>query len=165
MGEIGELWNVAKDTAQLFANGQSQSMGARAFACPAGVQPAQLDWAQGDQRTIQYTRNWTNSAREWFGMSTGTSLRVGCTWTYGGTSPEHPGLYLHDAYLWAVLDYSSAGTDFDVTGGFGDAVPRGNTAELSGWIRVEMSYVAMHWEEHRFDIRVRGNGYGVITKV
>ena len=73
--------------------------------------------------------------------------------------------YLHDAYLWAVLDYSSAGTNFTVTGNFGDAVPMGNSAELSGQIQTTMTYCGMHWEQRQFDIRVRGNGYGVMRQL
>ena len=36
MGDIGDVWNAVKDVATLFSSGQSQAMGARAFACPAG---------------------------------------------------------------------------------------------------------------------------------
>lgn len=165
MGEIGDVWTVLGDTVTLFENGQTKDLGARAFACPKGVTPPELDWSRGGQETLSYAKTWSNRAREWLDLSSGTQLRVGCTWSYGGSSPDHPGLYLHDAYLWAVLDFSSAGTDFEVTGGFGDAVPHGNSAELSGWIVITMAYLGMHWEEHRFDLRIRGNGYGVLTAV
>src|SRR6266540_2998155 len=154
MGDVGEVWNAVKDVVTIFQNGQSQAMGQRAFACPNAVQPSALDWSGGTEHTIEKTKKWTNTVREWFGMSTGTSLRLGCIWTFGGTSPQHPGLYLHDAYLYAVLDYSSAGTNFKITGNFGDAVPYGNTAELSGTINVEMTYVGMHWEQLQYDVRI-----------
>jgi hypothetical protein len=165
MGDIGEVWNIAKDTASLFASGHSQAMGSRACACPRDVQPSQLDWTNGQEHTIQQTMNWSNYAKEYFNLSTGTSLRIGATWTFGGTSQQHSGLYLHDAYLWAVLDHSSLGSDVTVTGGFGDAVPMGNSAELSGWIRVNVSCFHIHVSEHQFDIRLRGNGYGVMKIV
>lgn len=165
MGDIGEVWNIVTDTATLFQNGQSKDMGQRAFACPKGVNPGDLDWSHGGQETLSYAKTWTNRAREWFGLSSGTQLRIGCTWSYGGSSEEHPGLYLHDAYLWAVLDYSSAGTNYEVKGGFGDAAPYGNSAELSAWITITMKFMGMHWEDHRFDIRIRGNGYGVLRPV
>jgi len=165
MGDIGEVWNIVTDTATLFQNGHSQSMGERAFACPKGVSPGDLDWSNGGEHTLAYAKTWTNRAKEWFDLSSGTKLRIGCTWNYGGTSPQHPGLYLHDAYLWAVLDYSSAGTSYEVKGGFGDAVPYGNSAELSAWINIDMKFLGMHWEEHRFDIRIRGNGYGILRPV
>jgi len=162
---IGEVWNIVTDTATLFQNGHSQSMGERAFACPKGVSPGDLDWSNGGEHTLAYAKTWTNRAKEWFDLSSGTKLRIGCTWNYGGTSAQNPGLYLHDAYLWAVLDYSSAGTSYEVKGGFGDAVPYGNSAELSAWINIDMKFLGMHWEEHRFDIRIRGNGYGILRPV
>ena len=109
MGDIGDVWNAVKDVATLFGSGQSQAMGARAFACPNGVQPGQLDWSNAQEGSLSYSVNLTNRAREWFGASSGTSLRLGVIWQYGGTSADHPGLYLHDAYLWAVLDYSAGG--------------------------------------------------------
>jgi len=165
MGDIGEVWNIVTDTATLFQNGHSQSMGERAFACPKGVSPGDLDWSNGGEHTLAYAKTWTNRAKEWFDLSSGTKLRIGCTWNYGGTSAQNPGLYLHDAYLWAVLDYSSAGTSYEVKGGFGDAVPYGNSAELSAWINIDMKFLGMHWEEHRFDIRIRGNGYGILRPV
>jgi hypothetical protein len=165
MGDIGDVWNAVKDVVTLFGNGQSQAMGTRAFACPQGVQPGQLDWSNAQQGTISYTFNTSNRAKDWFGASTGCSLRVGVTWQYGGTSAQHPGLYLHDAYLWAVLDYSSAGTNFTVTGNFGDAVPVGNSAELSGQINMEMTFLGMHWRQIQYDIRVRGNGYGTMRPI
>jgi hypothetical protein len=167
MGDLGEVWNSVKDAATLFVNGQSVTMGQRAFACPKGVQPADLDWANGQQPDppMQVSMVWSNWAKDNLGMSSGTSVRAGCIWTFGGTSHEHPGLYLHDAYLWGLVDYSSAGTDYTITGGFGDAVPAGNTAELSGWIKIDMKYCKMHWESMQFDIRIRGNGYGTVTQV
>ncbi|HEY7628166.1 MAG TPA: hypothetical protein VH761_13915 [Ilumatobacteraceae bacterium] len=165
MGDIGEVWNAVKDVVTLFSSGQSQAMGQRAFACPQGVQPGGLDWSNAQEGSLQYSVNFTNKAREWFGMSSGCSLRLGVIWQYGGTSSAHPGLYLHDAYLWAVLDYSSAGTNFTVTGNFGDAVPMGNSAELSGQIQMTMTYCGMHWEQRQFDIRVRGNGYGTMRQL
>lgn len=165
MGEISDVWAVVGDTATLFQNGHSEELGTRAFACPKDVQPSTLDWSRGGQETLSVTRSWSNKAKRWFGLSSGTQLRIGCTWSYGGSSSDHPGLYLHDAYLWAVLDYSSAGTDFEVKGGFGDAVPHGNSAELSGWITVNMEFLGMHWEEQRYDLRIRGDGYGVMSAV
>lgn len=165
MGDIGDVWNAVKDVATLFGNGQSQAMGTRAFACPQGVQPGQLDWTNGQEGTLTLGVNMTNNARELFGMSSGCSLRLGVIWQFGGTSSQHPGYYLHDAYLWAVLDYSSAGTNFTVTGSFGDAVPVGNSAELSGQINMEMTFMGMHWEQRQYDIRVRGNGAGRMRQI
>ena len=166
MGDIGEVWNAVKDTATLFSNRQSVSMGQRAFGCPRNVQPGDLDWANSRTREdLTSTMTWTNRAREWFGMSTGTQLRVGCVWTYGGSSSEHPGAYLHDAYLWALLDWSTLGDDFTITGGFGDAVPYGNTVELSGWIDIVDKQFTISQGNYRFDIRLRGNGYGSIRRV
>jgi len=165
MGDIGDVWNIVKNTVTLFESGQSTQMGSRAFACPAGVQPSALDWTNAGEQTVGDELDWTNLAKEWFGLSTGSRIRLGVTWNYGGTSPQHPGLYLHDAYLWAVLDYSSAGTDFTVTGGFGDAVPVGNSAELSGWIRIDKKQFWMHAGSWQYDIRIRGNASGYIRPV
>jgi hypothetical protein len=165
MGDVGDVWNAVKDTATLFSNHQSISMGQRAFACPNGVQPSGLDWSNGAEQTLTVTKTWTNRAREWFGMSTGTQLRIGCTWTYGGSSTDHPGAYLHDAYLWAVLDWSTLGDDFTITGGFGDAVPYGNTCELSGWIDIVDRQFTIQQGQYRYDLRVRGNGAGTLRPV
>ena len=165
MGDIGEVWNAVKDSVTLFASGQSQHMGNRAFACPSGVQPSQLDWSHAGEHTVGDQLEWSNLARDWFGLSTGSRIRFGATWNFGGTSAQHPGLYLHDAYLWAVLDFSSAGTDFTVTGGFGDAVPYGNSAELSGWLRIDKKQFWQHAGSWQYDVRLRGNGYGHIREV
>jgi hypothetical protein len=165
MGDIGEVWNVVTDTVTLFQNGHSQNMGNRAFACPKGVNPGDLDWSNGGEHTVGVTKNRTNRAKDWFDLSSGSRLRLGCTWNYGGTSSEHPGLYLHDAYLWAVVDYVMLGENYTVTGGFGDAVPHGNSAELSGWINVDLTQFRIDMAQWRFDIRIRGNGYGVIRAV
>jgi hypothetical protein len=137
MGDIGDVWNEVKDTFTLFESGQSVQMGGRAFACPSGAHPGDLDWAKAGEQTVGDELEWTNWVKEHLGLSSGSKVRFGVTWNYGGTSPQHPGLYLHDAYLWGLVDYSTAGTDFTITGGFGDAVPVGNSAELSGWIRID----------------------------
>jgi len=165
MGDIGDVWNAVKDTATLFANGQTQHMPARAFACPAGVQPNQLDWSNSAQQTLRLGRSWSNRARDWFGLSTGTQIRFGCTWTYGGSSSSHPGLYLYDAYLWAVVDHASAGVDMTITGGFGDAVPYGNSAQLTAWIQIQKKQFWMEAGSWQLDITIRGNGYGVMRYV
>jgi len=165
MGEIGDVWNAVKDSATLFASGQRHDMGNRAFACPAGVQPNQLDWGTSKQHTLELSREWTNRAKEWWGASTGTKMRVGATWTFGGTSPQHPGLYLYDAYLWGIMDYSAAGTNYTITGVFGDAVPYGNSAQLTGTIEWSYTQFGFHMEGGRYDITLRGNGYGLMHAV
>lgn len=165
MGDIGDVWNAAKDTATLFATSGSQAMPDRAFACPAGLQPGQLQWGDSQEETLEYAITTTNRAKEWFDLSTGSRMRIGCTWDFNGRHDEEEGTYLHDAYLWAVLDYSSAGTTWEVTGEFGDAVPHGETANLSGRIEVKMSFAGMHWFEKEFDIDIRGNGWGRLRPV
>lgn len=165
MGDIGDVWNAVKDTATLFASGQRHDMGTRAFGCPSGVQPNQLDWANSKQHTLQLSREWTNRAKEWFGASTGTKIRVGVTWTFGGTSSDHPGLYLYDAYMWAIMDYSAAGTNYTITGTFGDAVPFGNSAQLPGTIEWSYTQFGFHMEGGRYDFQLRGNGYGNMNAV
>ena len=162
MGDIGDVWNIAKDTATLFVNGQSVSMGSRAFAVPSGMQPGQLEWSNAVDRTLQVTMNWTNRAKEWFGASSGTNLRIGVTWQAGGSAPGKAGAFLHDAYLFAIVDYVMLGQQLTVTGQFGDAVPTGNTAELSGLIDVSVKQFGIQQEQSQFDIRVRGNGAGTM---
>ena len=166
MGDVGEVWNAVKDTATLFSNKQSINMGQRAFGCPNGMQPSQLEWGNSaTQDKLNKTLTWTNRAREWFGLSTGTQLRFGCIWTYGGTSRDHPGSYLHDAYLWAVLDWSTLGDDFTVTGGFGDAVPHGSTVEVSAWIDIVDRQFTVQQGQYRYDIRILGDGSGTRRRV
>ncbi|HEX9258739.1 MAG TPA: hypothetical protein VF855_04320 [Acidimicrobiales bacterium] len=161
MGDIGEVWNAVKDTVTLFGSGHSQAMGQRAFACPQGMQPGQLDWSNQVERQVEWALDWTNYARS-IGLSTGSRLRVGAVWQAGGTAQGRAGLYLHDAYLYAILEYSAAGTNYTVTGAFGDAVPIGNSAELSGQIIMSYTQFGMHMEERQFDLRLRGNGSGYI---
>jgi hypothetical protein len=165
MGDIGDVWNIAKDTATLFANGQSQAMGSRACAVPSGMQPADLDWANQAERTLTLGLNWSNLAREWFGASSGTAIRIGVTWQAGGSASGRAGSYLHDAYLWAVADAVSLGVRLDVTGQFGDAVTVGNTAELSGAIRLDVHQYGLQMEQHQYDIRIRGNGSGTMREI
>lgn len=165
MGDVADVWNAVKDTAVLFTSSGSQSMPDRAFALPAGTNPGQLDWGGAIDRTLEYSIALTNRAQEWFDLSSGSRMRIGATWDCNGRSDEHEGTYLHDAYLWAVLDYTSAGTSWDVRGQFGDAVPAGDTASLSGRIEVKMSFMGQHWFEKEFDIDLRGNGAGSLRLV
>ena len=165
MGDIGEVWNIVTDTVTIFQNGHSHDMGQRAFACPKGLDPGDLDWSQGGEHTIAMRKDRTNYAKDWFDLSSGSRLRFGCTWNFGGTSTEHPGLYLYDAYLWAVLDYVMLGENYKVTGGFGSPVPHGNTVELSGWINVEISQFGIDMAEYRYDLWIRGNGAGQMRPV
>lgn len=159
---ITAAWNIVKDVAPLMQNSQTVDMGGRAFALPAGKQPQDLNWEGQADQTLQYTLNWGSTAQEW-GLSSGTSLRVGATWSYGGQL-DGSGRFLHDAYLWAILDHSGLGQDFDVTGQFFDAVLEGRTGVLSGLITVNQTYVGMHWETIKFDVKIRGDGGGSIRR-
>lgn len=161
----GGVWTISPGTVTLLEDGTSLDLGVRAFVCPSGTHPAELDWSRGGQQTMSRSLTWSNPARELFGLSSGTQLRIGCTWSYGGRSAWHPGFYLDDAYLWSVLDYSSAGTRFEVTGGFSDASCHGNSAELSGWIAARLTYTLRDWGQWRYEIRIRGDGSGCLSRI
>jgi hypothetical protein len=166
MGEIGDVWNAIKDTASLVQNNTTQNMGARAFACPRGLQPDALNWDQqivASADRLRASMEWTNRAKEWWGASSGTQISYGVIWTFGGTHSEHAGLYLKDAYLWAVVSRASAGVEFNITGGFEDAGVSGNSAELSGWLRIAKKQFWMEAGTWQYDIRIRGNGSGEMT--
>jgi hypothetical protein len=160
-----ELWNAAKDVAILFQNGQSVDMGQRAFAVPSGKQPNDIQWQSDDEYTIQYALNYGSIAADW-GVSTGTSVRVGVTWNYGyGTADDRGGNLIHNAYLWGLVDYSGLGQDFEISGHFSDQpIMVNGEAKLAGEIRVDMSYVSLHWETHFFDVRITGLGNGSVRK-
>jgi hypothetical protein len=160
---FGELWNAAKDVAVLFQNGESVNMTSRAFAVPAGKQPMDLDWTSQADRTLQITWKGDSYASE-IGISSGTKMRVGAKWMAGGRL-EGKGLFLHDAYLYCVFDDISLAQSFEVTGAFGDAVLVGQTAELSGWIRVHWKQFTVDWGSWQYDIKVRGDGSGNMSRI
>jgi hypothetical protein len=166
MGDLGELWNSVKDTASIFENNQSVHVGSYAFACPKGLQPNDLDWSHGSEMQLQADElEWTNWAKETLGLSSGSKLRIGAIWTYGGSTPQYPGLYLANAHLYAVLEYSSAGTDFTVTGEFGEPMPRNNSAELPCKIRVDKKQFYMHVGTWEYTGKIRGDGSGYFWPV
>jgi hypothetical protein len=165
MGDVGDVWNIAKDVATLFANGQHVAMASRGCAVPNGMQPGQLDWAGSQEQTLQFSESWTNRAKEWFGASSGTIIRMGVTFQYGGHAPNMSGNYLHDAYLWAVADAVMLGDNITITGQFGDAVPHGNTAELSGLIWLNRTQFGIQEDQLQYDVRIYGNGAGRIRYV
>jgi hypothetical protein len=162
-GVITAAWNITKDVATLMQNSQQVHMGGRAFALPADKHPGDLDWAGQADQTVQWVLTWSSRAADW-GLSSGTSLRVGATWSYGGQL-DGSGRFLHDAYLWAILDHSGLGQDFDVTGQFGDAVLESRTGVLSGSITVHQSVLTMHMETIQFDVKLRGDGGGRIKRM
>lgn len=155
-----EVWNAAKDVATIMVNGESQSMPPRAFAVPAGHQPGELDWAEEVSDGKLYTALWGSKATEW-GVSSGTQLRLGVDWKWGGRL-NGAGRFLHEARLWAILDHSGLGQNFNITGSFGDAYLRGQTGVLSAVIRVEMKFMKLHWTDMEFDVEVTGAGGGFI---
>jgi hypothetical protein len=166
MGEsstVTEVWNIAKDVASIMQNSESQRFPNPASAVPAGHQPSDLDWADEAEETRSYTLTWGSYAAD-LGLSSGTSLRVGVTWRYGGRL-EGQGRYLHLAELWAILDHSGLGQRFDVQGSFGDAYLRGNTGVLVGSITVQQTYARMHWADIHFNVEVTGAGGGYVRKV
>jgi hypothetical protein len=143
-------------------NGESQAFPNAACAIPAGHTPADLDWADEAEISRSYTLTWGSVATD-LGLSSGTSLRVGVTWRYGGRL-QGQGRFLHEARLWAVLDYSGLGQTFDVQGSFGDPYLRGNTGVLVGTIRVQQKYVRLHWADIEFDVEITGTGGGYVRK-
>jgi hypothetical protein len=168
MGEGGggpsftDVWNAAKDVASIMVNGETHHMPGRAFAVPSGKQVGDCDWSQEQEKTLQYTLAWGSIATD-LGASTGTSLRLGATWKYEGNYQGY-GRLIHDAQLWAVLDYSGLGQTFDVSASYGDAYMRGDLAVISGNIRVEQKYIRLHWETIEFDVEIRGGGGGYIRR-
>jgi hypothetical protein len=162
---FGELWNAAKEVAILFQNGQTVNMGDRAFAVPKGLQPGDVNWQSDIEDTKQYVLNYGSTAAEW-GASSGTSVRVGVTWNYGyGTTDAGGGNLIHNAYLWGIVDYSGLGQDFEITGQFSDQpVMVNGVAKLAGEIKVDRSYLYMHWETVLFDVRITGDGGGRIRR-
>ena len=157
-----DVWNAAKDVASIMQNGESQHFPNPAFAVPSNHQPGQLDWADEAEITRSYTLTWGSPAADW-GLSSGTSLRVGVTWRYGGRL-EGQGRFLHEARLWAVLDYSGLGQNFNVQGVFGDPYLRGNTGVLVGTIAVQQMYMRLHMADIHFDVEITGAGGGYIRK-
>lgn len=158
---ITTAWNITKDLATLMQNSETVSMPGRAFALPEGKEPHDLNWAGQREKDIPYALTWGSTAKSW-GVSTGTQLRVGASWKYGGHLDGVGGKFLHDAYLWAILDHSGLGQDFNVVGHFGDAVMEGDVAVLSGDITVEQTYVMLHWQTFKFDVSIRGDGGGYV---
>ena len=166
MGDLGDLWNAMKDTVTVFENHNSVNIGSYAFALPAGQQPADLDWTHGSEQQLEAdTLEFTNRAKEWFGLSTGTKIRFGAIWTPGGTSRQHPGLFLANAYLYCVPEYQSAGVDFTVTGSFGEPLPRNNSAELPCKIRIEKKQFYMSTGTWEYTGAIRGDGSGYFRQV
>lgn len=159
---FSDVWNAAKDVASIMQNGESVHMPGAAFAVPSGHQPGELDWADEAEQTVLHTLTYTSWAAD-NGVSSGTSLRVGCTWRYGGRM-QGAGRFLHEARMWAILDYSGLGQNFDVTGSFGDAYLRGQTGVLGGTIEVQMQYVHLHWASIRFQVEITGTGGGYIRR-
>lgn len=157
-----DVWNAAKDIASIMQNGESQQFPNPAFAVPSGHQPGELDWADEAEDTKSYTLTWGSTATSW-GLSSGTSLRVGVTWRYGGRL-QGQGRFLHEARLWAVLDYSGLGQNFNVQGSFGDPYMRGNTGVLVGTIKVQQTYARLHWADIHFDVEITGAGGGYLRK-
>jgi hypothetical protein len=144
-------------------NGESQQMPAQAFAVPSGHQPGELDWADEHEGRLSQTLTWTSTAAEW-GLSSGTSLRIGVQWKYGGRL-NGAGRFLHEAQMWAVLDHSGLGQNFTIHAHFGDPYLRGQTGVLSGTFEIQMTYVRLHWTDLRFDVEVTGAGGGFIRQV
>jgi hypothetical protein len=157
-----EVWNAAKDLASIMQNGESRHFPSPAFAVPKGQTAADLDWADEAETTNSYTLTWGSPASE-LGLSSGTSLRIGVTWRYGGRLKGR-GRFLHEARLWAVLDYSGLGQNFDVQGSFGDPYLRGETGVLVGTISVQQTYMRLHWADIDFDVEITGTGGGYLRK-
>jgi hypothetical protein len=157
-----DVWNAAKDVASIMQNGESQHFPNPAFAVPSGHQPGELDWADEAEITRSYALTWGSPASDW-GLSSGTSLRIGVTWRYGGRL-QGQGRFLHEGRLWAVLDYSGLGQNFNVQGSFGDPYLRGNTGVLVGTIAVQQMYMRMHMTDIYFDVEITGAGGGYIRK-
>lgn len=157
-----EVWNAAKDVASIMQNGESVHMPPHAFAVPANHQPGELDWAEEHNGDVSATLTWSSTAAEW-GLSSGTSLRIGASWKYGGRL-NGAGRFLHEARLWAILDHSGLGQNFNITASFGDAYLRGQTGVLSGNVRIEMTYVRLHWTTIEFDVELTGAGGGSLVQ-
>jgi hypothetical protein len=157
-----DVWNAVKDVASIMQNGESQHFPKPAFAVPSGHSPGDLDWADEAELTNTYTLTWGSIAAS-LGLSSGTSLRIGATWRYGGRL-QGQGRFLHEARLWAVLDYSGIGQNFDVQGSFGDAYLRGNTGVLVGEIKVQQTFVHLHMADIAFDVEITGAGGGYLRK-
>jgi hypothetical protein len=160
---FSDLWNAAKDVATIMVNGESQHMPGRGFAVPSGHQPGELDWADETDGSVVHTMLWTSRMADW-GLSTGTSLRLGASWKYGGRL-QGAGRFLHDAQLWAVLDHSGLGQNFDIQASFGDPYLRGQTGVLPGTIQVQMKYARLHFADYRFDVEITGAGGGFVHAV
>jgi len=159
---ITTAWNIAKDVATLMQNSEHVEMSGRAFALPSGKHPEDLNWEGQANKTLQYALNWGSTGQEW-GISSGTSLRVGATFDYGGQL-DGSGRFLHNAYLFAIPDHIGLGQGFNITGQFHDAVMEGRTGVVSGVITVNQTYCRLHWETIMFDVSVRGDGGGYVRR-
>jgi hypothetical protein len=157
-----DVWNAVKDVASIMQNGESKHFPNPAFAVPANHSAGELNWDDEAEQTMSYTLTWGSKAADW-GLSSGTSLRVGATWRYGGRLEGH-GRFLHEARLWAVLDYSGLGQNFDVQGSFGDPYLRGNTGVLVGTIAIQQTFAHLHWADIDFDVEITGAGGGYLRK-
>jgi hypothetical protein len=166
MGEqavsFSDVWNAGKDVASIMQNGESQQFPNPAFAVPADHRPGELDWADEAENVRSYQLTWGSYLAD-LGLSSGTSLRVGVSWRYGGRL-QGQGRFLHEARLWAILDYSGLGQNFNVQGAFGDPYLRGNTGVLVGTISVQQLYVRLHMTDIHFNVEITGAGGGYIRK-
>lgn len=160
MGEsqIGEVWNIVKDVAPLFQNGQSKKMPGRAFAVPKGKNPGDCDWKDEIERTYEHTLTWGSplTTRGWTNI---TRMRIGVNFKFGGRY-KRQGRYIHDAVLFAELIDDGLAERWEVVGEFGDAYPRGNTAVLPGTISVSHYLLKAHLRDYEFAVEICGTGEG-----
>ena len=122
--DFKDVWNAVKDVATLINSSTTYGMGDRAFVVPKGLTPYDLDWSRGAEQDFRVSRRWGNRASDEYldlGLFTilidasPTLVRSGVHFTYGGRH-EGKGLYIHDAYVWAVADSTAFAATVDATG-------------------------------------------------
>jgi hypothetical protein len=133
-----------------------------ACAVPAGRDPTDLDWCDGEDGQLEQRLTWVSLASEW-GIAAASVVRLGVVWSFGGRAAG-AGRYVRDAYLYAEADSVGLGQTFRAIGGFESTHnTRGEQiAEVSATVQLDHFYLRGLEGTYMFDIQVRGDGSGEI---
>src|SRR6516165_584078 len=170
--DFKDVWTAVKDVAKLADSSASYSMGDPAFVVPKGLQPWDLDWSEQFQQDLSVRRRWGNRCSDEYldlGLFTieidcsPTVVRIGGSFKAGGRYGGQ-GRYIHDAYVWGVVDSTSMGVGVEIKGGFHpNPVTIGNgVAQLTGEIHVHVTQFGLHFTDELYDVLMQGDGYGYL---
>lgn len=160
--DFKDVWNAVTDVAELMDSNTSISMGERAFVAPKGLQPWDLDWSSQFDRHMWLPKRWTSVCSEYLWCDE-TKIRVGVVWWAGGNY-QGRGLFIHDAYMYAVADTTGTAVGVDVKGQFSDTpVMVGGVAQLTGTITLSKEQFSLSDGNFRWDFWIQGDGAGQLT--